>query len=262
MAENNTNLEQELAHLRKELATRDAQLADAHSTIDDLHDAIDGLHAEGRFSFTPKMTELKMTSILGNLNDEFKDEIDSWVSGPELSAAERRRLQGASQRRYGFIDEISDIIPNNPQFLPSNVNEQAFKDDIRKFELIRNINITLLQVLRTTQDIQLVMADNLYRQALSYYGAVRDAALRRVEGAQVLFDRLRQFFRRTRPMGEEPTEPEVERDVRSLLHGKKEGEVIIRSETPHLVGGNRTVIDETHKAKANFKIREGGEIEE
>ena len=251
----NAELEHELAQMREELAN-------AHATIDDLHDALDGLHAEGRFSFTPKMTETMLSGILQNLNAELLSEVEMWVSGPELSPAERRRLQGASQRRYGFIDEISDVMQYNPQFIPANVDEEDFKDDIRKFELIRNINITLQQVLRLTQDIQLVMADNLYRQALSYYGAVRDSALRRVEGAQVLFERLRQFFRRTRPMGEEPTEPEVERDTRALLHGKKEGEVIIRSETPHLVGGNRTVIDETHKAKANFKIREGGEIEE
>ena len=108
MTDDSRNFEQEIAQLRQELA-------DAHTQIEDLHDALDGLHADGRFSFTPKLTETMLSGILQNLNAE--------------------------------------------------------------------------------------------------------------------------------------------------LHGRKEGEVIIRSETPHLVGGNRTVIDETHKNSGSWESRESGKID-
>jgi hypothetical protein len=247
MEEINRNLELKLAQTLEALAISQAELKDAHNTIDDLHDALDGMHGDSRFAFTGRFKESTLEALMTNFIAEYQNEIESWVSGPQLSPAERRRLLGASQRRYGFIDEVSDVMSTNPRFIPSNVDEQEFKDEIRKFELIRNFNITLQQVLRITQDIQLVMGDSLYRQALSYYGSVRDAALRRVEGAQVLFNRLREFFRNIhrRRTTDEPTEAEALRDARALLHGRKDGEIIIRNESPHLAGGERTVIDET-----------------
>jgi hypothetical protein len=73
---------------------------------------------------------------------------------------------------------------------------------------------------------------------------------------------LQPFFKRPRRPGEEPTEPEVERDVRALLHGKKDGKVVIENETPHVVGGKHVVVDETHKDKANFRESESGTIED
>jgi len=62
---------------------------------------------------------------------------------------------------------------------------------------------------------------------------------------------LRSFFHRRRQQGDEPTEHEVERDVRALLHGHKDGKVLIENEHPHMEGGKHTVIDETHKPNTN-----------
>jgi len=251
MATTNDNVTKTNEELERENAQMRLELANAQATINNLHDAMDGLHAEGRFSFTNYFKEEAVNDLYLKLRDEIRLDLNAWVSGPELSNAERRRLQGASHRRYGFIDEISDVMQTNARFIPSNVDEGTFKLDIRLFEVVRNINIMLTQMQRTVQDIQLVMADDLYRQALSYYGSVRDAAIRRVEGAQALFELLRSFFHRRRQQGDEPTEHEVERDVRALLHGRKDGKVLIENEHPHVEGGKHTVIDETHKPNNN-----------
>ena len=275
MADDNRNLEQELAQALKELANTQAELKDAHAeikdahaeikeahaAIDDLHNTIDDLHNMAESFFTINTTESMLDEAYNTIKS-LKIQMADWTTGPELSLSQRRILQGASQRRYGFIDEISDVMGGNPQFIPSNVIESEYKEDIRKFEIIRNINIALKQILRKTEDIQLVMGDNLYRQGLSYYGAVRDAARRRVEGAQVLFDQLRNFFRnrRNKRYDEEPSEAKALRDARALLHGRKDGEIIIHNEADHIVKGERTIIDETHKNRGGWESRESGEI--
>ena len=50
-----------------------------------------------------------------------------------------------------------------------------------------------------------------------------------------------------------PTEMQIERDIKALLHGKKDGEVIVRNERPHVSGGTHEVIDETHSGHAAVK---------
>jgi len=45
----------------------------------------------------------------------------------------------------------------------------------------------------------------------------------------------------------------VERDLKALLHGKKDGEIIIRNERPHLVGGKHEIIDDVHSGRTAVK---------
>jgi len=255
MDETKKDLEQELSRVREELINAHARIIERDATIDDLHNTIDGFHNMAESFFTLNMSESMLDEAYNTIKS-LKIQLIDWTSGPELSLTQRRILQGASQRRYGFIDEISDVMPANPQFIPSNIIESDYKEDIRKFEIIRNINITLRQILRKTEDIQLVMGDNLYRGALSYYGAVRDASRRRVDGAQVLFNRLREFFRnrRNKRYDEEPTEAKALRDARALLHGHKDGEIIIENERPHLSEGKRIIADETHKDRIEERL--------
>jgi hypothetical protein len=52
-----------------------------------------------------------------------------------------------------------------------------------------------------------------------------------------------------------------ERKAHALIKGTEEGEMIIKSEKPHLVGGKRVVIDKTRNNKNTFKKTEEGEIE-
>jgi hypothetical protein len=56
---------------------------------------------------------------------------------------------------------------------------------------------------------------------------------------------LQPFFQNMRRKNSEPTQHEVERDVKALLHGQKDGKIIIENERPHLTGGKHTVVDET-----------------
>jgi len=171
-----------------------------------------------------------------------------------LSAAERRRLLGSGVRRYGFIDKVSDVAAGNPEFIPPFMDTDELKKLIRQIELLRNISANLQQLLRMTNDELLLTGDEAFRIALMYYNSVRDASRRRVPGAMALFNMLQPFFKSaSRRRSDEPTEQEVERDVKALLHGKKDGEIIIKNESPHTTGGVHEVIDQVHKGHTAVK---------
>ena len=43
-----------------------------------------------------------------------------------------------------------------------------------------------------------------------------------------------------------PTEKELERDVKRLVRGKADGEIVVRNESPHESGGIHEVVDNVH----------------
>jgi hypothetical protein len=89
---------------------------------------------------------------------------------------------------------------------------------------------------------------------------VREAAKRRVDAAETIHKDLELFFKRTRMSGEEPTEKELKRDINALLHGKKDGKIVIENVKPKRTGGTRKVVDEQYRDTAQYKDTEEGSI--
>jgi hypothetical protein len=84
---------------------------------------------------------------------------------------------------------------------------------------------------------------------------VRETAKHRVDPAETLYNDLYTFFKRGARMGEEPTARKTITDTKALLHGKKDGKIVIENVKPHLTGGKHKIIDETFKDSAQFKDR-------
>jgi len=188
-----------------------------------------------------KEDTLKLLSYLEDFTDS------------DLSTIERMRKRGSGIRRYGFIDKVSDVASDNMDLAPRVFSDEDLKDLLRKIEELRNIVLAANQFARSLNDLLLIVGDEAYQLALMYYNSVRELARRRVPGAEAVFRLLRPFFRQTSRPKDEPTEHEVERDLKALLHGKKDGEIIIRNERPHMVGGKHEVIDEVHSGRAAVK---------
>jgi hypothetical protein len=243
-------LEEQLAEHKAQLAERDEQLAAAHSEIDSLHADVEEKSLLN--TNTPKIEAAEEEVA------KLRDLIISWFIGGELSAAQRRRLFGSGIRRLGFIKKVAEVIQVNPELAPSFFDRAHFGNVMTRLDAAISLNATAQQLQRLTNDVLLLLGDEAYRMALIYYIAVRDAATRNVPGARELFGILQAFFRRGRRPGEEPTEEEVMRDADALLHGRKDGEVVIRNEKPHMTGGAHEVIDRTHKEKEAWKETEEG----
>jgi len=106
--------------------------------------------------------------------------------------------------------------------------------------------VVVRSVSRVVQDLLLIAGDDAFRLAGSYYAAARDGARRKNPEARQVYDMLKLFWRKRRRSNgnEEPTEREVQRDVRVLMRGTKDGTVTIRNESPVVSGGMREIVDD------------------
>ena len=166
-----------------------------------------------------------------------------------LTGRERLRLFGVKSRNYGFINKAFAIAGDNPAFRPPNFSLGNMSKTLEILEEARQLTMVVEQLRAVADDILLKTCDTAYRDALRIYGNLREQSRANVSGAKALFDELLQFFtlRRRRPGEAEPTEHELERDFRSMLHGHTDGEIIIKNESPHLSGAVHEVVDEVHR---------------
>jgi hypothetical protein len=115
-------------------------------------------------------------------------------------------------------------------------------------------------------NINVEASDMVYTDALEYYSQVQDAAERRIDAAESIYAELREFYRRgsmESGNGEAaPTEKKIIHDADALLHGRKDGEVIIKNIKPKTTGGKHEVIDETFRDAASFKETDEGSLTE
>jgi hypothetical protein len=179
-----------------------------------------------------------------------------------LTGRDRLRLISARSRNYGFIDKAFDIARDNPDFMPPHFDSQHLYYNIRELEDLRQLMYVLQQFLQLVTNCFMQQADLCFRDALRIYASLQEQTRARVPGASPLFEALRDFFRRRRRTGDEPTEAELERDIKRLLHGTADGEIIIKNESPKVSGGVHTVVDSIHTGRSAFKETEHGEINE
>ena len=181
--------------------------------------------------------------------------------GGSLTGTDRRRLVGVGVRNNGFIDKAFDIARENPQFMPPHFDVETLVKNMNDIEDLRQLLWTLQQFSQAVSNALLVHSDSAYRDALRIYNSLQEQARNRVDGAEPLFRALQTFFsRRRKPAGEEPTEMEL--DIKRLIHGKSDGEIVIKNERPHMVGGLHEVIDNVHKDRSGFKETAQGSVTE
>jgi hypothetical protein len=172
----------------------------------------------------------------------------------DLTGRQRLRLYGAGVKNYGFIENAFVIAQKNPSYAPQFLSLENFSDRLNNFKNMRQLVFELQGYLQTAENIALLESDALYRMALRVYGNLQRLNNDRVQGANVLFNALRKFFRRSKWNDGEPTQEELERDFRKVLHGEASGEVMVAIETPKLKAGKRKVIDRVRKGKRAVKV--------
>ena len=156
-----------------------------------------------------------------------------------LTGAQRKRLNSAGVRKSGFILNAWEIADTRPDFRPANFSIDRMTTTLADVERARQLLAAIDQLRRLVDDFLLVGNDALYRDALRVYANLQEQAGSRISGADELFRQLSEFFKACgrRPNREEPTQKEVERDFKKLMHGTADGEMVIRHESPHMTGG-------------------------
>jgi hypothetical protein len=164
---------------------------------------------------------------------------DAEKLGANLRGKERQQLFGAGVKNYGFIEKAYDIARENPAFMPPHFDVENLREGLRDFENLRQLFFELEQYLQAAGNIMLLESDAHYRNALRIYGSLQEQTRNRVPGAQPLFEALRIFFHRRKRNNGKPTEKELIRDAKKLLHGKANGEIVIKNESPQVKAGKK-----------------------
>jgi hypothetical protein len=168
---------------------------------------------------------------------------------------DRTRLVGGGIKNLGFIETAHESALANPQFIPPYLNMAEYNESILDFTRKRTLFTLLQQFAQQVSDSMLLASDASYHDALEYYNSVKEAARQRVPGAEAEYNLLAKYFKKSKPSkdGKAPTEAQIERDVRSLLHGTKEGRIVVENQNPDLSDGKRKLVDETHSEHAVVK---------
>jgi hypothetical protein len=206
--------------------------------------------------------EQAIRDLIARLETEIAQFIDLKGIETNLTGAQRRRLVSAGVRTNGFIDKAFDIARENPQFMPPHFNREILDDNMHLLEELRQLVFVLQQFLQMASNAHLIQSDHCYRDALRIYGSLQEQTRNRVPGAQPLFEALRNFFRRRPRPGAEPTEMQLERDIKKLLHGKADGEIIVQHQSPEVSKGVHKVIDSIHSGRSAFKETEQGTFDD
>ena len=249
--EEHRDLMDENERLRKEIDTLKASVDELHSVA--AHDETAG-HVDEKVLIDKAVLRdilTDLTSCFGFMGD----------SNLELTMtdAQRSRLLGAGVRRYGFIKKTAEVALENPQFVPGFFTQADLDKLSVQIDTLRNIMAVAQQILRIMTDHYLLTSDEAFRLARLYYVSVRDAARNGIPGALPIFNILRPLFRRSSiRTDEQPTVPEIENDVKALLHGRKDGKIMIEAEGKHKTASHREVLDETYKPKGAFKEKTQG----
>jgi len=229
----------EIEHLREEINALRAKNHELHA---DFHGNAAHTHISDRVlidSDAIANIQLQLNTVLSTIAGANMDVFT-------MTDAQRSRLLGAGVRRYGFIEKTDEVSGENTQFFPGFLTHKQLNEANLQIGTLRNLITTAQQILRIITDHYLLTSDEAFRMSRLYYISVRDAARNGIPGAHPVFNILRELFRRSGIKTDKtPTIPEVERDVHALLHGHKDGRIVIEHEHPHKVGGKHVVVDET-----------------
>jgi hypothetical protein len=203
---------------------------------------------EGYISPEPQIGAKFLEDLIFELESWIRDFMKEADIDTNMTGRERMRLFGVKSRHYGFINKAWDIARDNPAFQPSNFSMSEMAKTMRLLEQVRHLSMIVEQLRQLVDDYLLLTCDTAYRDALRIYGNLREQSSARVAGADALFQELKQYFtlHRRRKGEAEPTEHELERDFRSLIHGHKDGEIIVQNVSPRTVEGVHKVIDNVH----------------
>ena len=178
-----------------------------------------------------------------------------------------RSLNGVGIKKQGFIERVFELAAENPEFFPHYLTLEKFREDGEYFIGFRTLVDIIMQLRELMWNITTLSSDVWYTDALEYYSSIKEAAKRRVDPAESIYNALEPFFKSRGnrkgaggPEGE--TKKQALRDFKALQRGTKDGKMVIENISPKMTGGVHKVIDEKFTDSTQYKETEEGEIKE
>jgi hypothetical protein len=175
--------------------------------------------------------------------------IEKHFDSLHLTGIMRRRLQGAGERRWGSVEMTHQMSENDKQYYTYPLSSWEGLDLLIKNVLRwREVDELAERVARIARDHYLATSNAAYAMARMFYRNVQTAARAGDAGAQGIYNDLKTYYTHLgrRSNTGEPTIPEIETDVNALLHGRKDGKIVIEHEGPKRTKGRTVVVDDVH----------------
>jgi hypothetical protein len=206
--------------------------------------------------FIPQQVITEVTLLL----EQAKVKLEAYAA--HLRTLDRRRLNNIGVKREGFAQRAFRLAMDNPEFLPNYLTRERYIDDYDHYVLMQSAVDADGQVHELMRNLNTENHDVFYTDGLDYYASVREAAKRRVDASESVFEDLSPFFSRKKSPDAPETKKEQLRDIRGYVKGTKEGIAVIENIKPKKEGGVHKVIDEQFKDSAHYRDTEQGEINE
>jgi hypothetical protein len=206
--------------------------------------------------FPELLENLRAESI--EINNALRDVVEDG-----LSAMNRHQKNAISDIRLGFVNDVARFLEVEAALQPYGFDATYFHQLMEQLNYAVVINTELGSAMRLMRDVQIVTGDVLFNLALLWYRNIQVLSERRVPGAEAIYRELRTHFRRHSSLrsDQQPTEKQILRDAKALLHGKKDGEIVIEGHAKHTTPTEKRVIDDVHRPLGkNFKETVSGTV--
>jgi hypothetical protein len=168
-----------------------------------------------------------------------------------LRAKDRERRNGVGIKRQGFIERAFTLAADNVGFLPRYLTLEQFQQSFDYFISLRSLVDSCTQLREFIWNLVVEAADITFVDAGEFYKSVQEAARRRIDGAESIYNELHPFFKHKGGMTEDGEAAETKkkelRDFKALLNNKRDGKMVIENVKPKLSGGTRKIMDEQFK---------------
>lgn len=170
-----------------------------------------------------------------------------WIQ--TLTPTERKRLTSIRVKGLGFLEAVLDAMRRHPDLVPQWIDPNVLDSLIEDYSLIHGMLTVEGGLQKIVSDMDLIAANEAYTEALKFYNLLRDEAKAKNPDAMAEYANLKVYFNKSKTVSAEPTKAEIERDVASLLHGTKDGRIVIENTTPAAAKATLTVSDEVESKK-------------
>ena len=200
-------------------------------------------------------------SDIQNINQEIinitQNLLENIIEPNNIMNLRRFFAGGEGERKLGFTEKTIEISLSHPHLVPPHIAQRPLEDMMTRFYHTLDALHNAQNLLDLINRLRMAQVDELYQTALTIYRNLNTLTRDRVPGAEVLFRDLATFFERRNHhiLGDEPTEKQLLKDAKAVLHGKKDGKIVIEHEKPHAEGGFHKVEDDIYKSSEKTKIK-------
>lgn len=157
----------------------------------------------------PNRLSLSLTTIqveeITDLISQLRSKLEPHLIA--LTIDERSSLPKTSDKTIPFVKKVSDYTESNPSFIPTYLNKEELKKDIKAMEDLISFYKPLSQLLTNIDDTAKLAGSEAFVSALTYYNAVKNAAKLSVPDSKTIYDDLSMRFPSGPRKKSQPTDP-------------------------------------------------------